>query len=44
MKRFNGTNIQAKLYVFNAGKSKVYFQDDQGEFLSFLSGFIVSFR
>lgn len=41
MKRFNGTNIQAQLYIVNVGKGEVYFQDDKGEFLAFLSGFIV---
>lgn len=41
MKRFNGTNIQGQLYIVNVGKGEVYFQDDKGEFLSFLSGFIV---
>lgn len=44
MKWFNGTNIQAQLYVVNVGESKVYSQDDKGKFLSFLSGFIMSFH
>lgn len=44
MQRFNGANIHAQLHVVNIGKRKVYFQDKKGDFLSFSSGFIVSFH